>query len=124
MKGDFSKSAGQIITVQSGLIWGAALGSTIEGTLDFNTNQINMAGTYVPAYALNNIFAKLPIIGFFLGGNSDEGLIGINYTIKGSTTAPILTINPLSILAPGFLRRMLDFRGGENRTRLDAGGLN
>jgi hypothetical protein len=112
LKADFSRSANNIINVRDGLIWGVALGSTISGDLDFNKNTISMAGTYVPAYALNNIFAKLPIIGIFLGGNTDEGLIGVNYAITGTIAAPQLTINPLSILAPGFLRRILDFRGG------------
>ena len=65
----------------------------------------------MPAYALNNIFARIPVLGFFLGGAPDEGVFGITYQIAGPVTAPRLTINPLSAVTPGFLRKMFEFRG-------------
>ena len=46
-----------------------------------------------------------------LGGGANEGLFGLNFRISGPATAPVLTINPLSALAPGFLRKI--FGAGE-----------
>jgi hypothetical protein len=51
------------------------------------------------------------VVGIFLGGGSNEGLFGVNFRISGPATAPMLTINPLSALAPGFLRKI--FGAGE-----------
>jgi hypothetical protein len=70
-----------------------------------------MHGTFVPAYALNNMFAQVPGIGFFLGGGQKEGLIGITYEVVGSPHAPTLRVNPMSAMAPGFLRKPFEFRG-------------
>ena len=36
------------------------------------------------------------------------GLFGLNYKINGSTNDPNLTVDPLSALAPGFLRKIFD----------------
>jgi hypothetical protein len=42
----------------------------------------------------------------FLGGGENEGRFGINFRLSGPSTSPALTINPLSALAPGFLRKI------------------
>jgi hypothetical protein len=65
-----------------------------------------MKGTFVPVYSLNNIFAKIPIVGPILGGRSEEGLIGLNYRISGLASAPTLNVNPLSAIAPGMFRQI------------------
>ncbi len=60
----------------------------------------------MPAYGVNNLFGKLPVLGLVLGGGQQEGLIGVNFRVSGSTSAPTLSINPLSAIAPGFLRKI------------------
>ena len=62
-------------------------------------------------YDPDNIFARIPVLGLFLGGSPDEGVIGITYQISGQVSAPRLTVNPLSAVTPGFLRKMFEFRG-------------
>ena len=46
-----------------------------------------MSGTFVPMYGLNNMFGQLPIVGLFLGGGSNEGLIGVTYEVVGTPGA-------------------------------------
>lgn len=106
----FTRGQGRI-ELRDGVIYGPESGSTIEGTLDTVYDRVNMTGTFVPAYGLNNFFSKIPLFGVFLGGGANEGLFGINFRISGPATAPVLTINPLSALAPGFLRKI--FGAGE-----------
>jgi hypothetical protein len=106
----FTRAQGRI-DLRDGIINGPEAGATIEGSLDTLNDRVNMTGTFVPAYGLNNMFAKIPVVGFFLGGGSNEGLFGVNFRISGPATAPVLTINPLSALAPGFLRKI--FGAGE-----------
>ena len=65
-----------------------------------------MTGTFVPAFAVNNLFSQVPVLGFFLGGAANEGLFAINFRISGSAASPTLSVNPLSAIAPGFLRKI------------------
>ena len=105
MQVGFTRAPGRI-DLRDGVIYGPEAGTTIEGTLDTINDRVNMTGTFVPAYGLNNLFSKIPLFGVFLGGGENEGLFGINFRLSGPSTAPVLTINPLSALAPGFLRKI------------------
>lgn len=105
----FVRSPGKV-TFKDGAIWGTSAGVTFDGLLDFAANRISMRGTFVPAYALNNMFSKLPVIGMFLGGGPNEGLLGVTFEVVGSMSAPTLRINPISAVAPGFLRKIFEFR--------------
>ncbi|WP_156922192.1 DUF3971 domain-containing protein [Azorhizobium doebereinerae] len=106
----FTRTTGKI-AIRDAAIWGPVAGATIEGTIDFAAERIAMRGTYVPAYGLNNMFSKLPIFGTLLGGGPNEGLLGVTFEVTGPMSGPTLRINPLSAVAPGFLRKMFEFRG-------------
>jgi hypothetical protein len=65
----------------------------------------------VPAYALNTALntalTRIPIIGLlFSGGEKDGGVFAANYSMTGSIKDPDISTNPLSVLAPGILRRL------------------
>jgi hypothetical protein len=110
MQVNFSRGDGRI-EMRDGVIYGAQVGTTMEGWIDTLNDRVSMTGTFVPAYGVNNLFSKIPIFGVILGGGSNEGLFGVNYRISGPASAPVLTINPLSAIAPGFLRKI--FGAGE-----------
>jgi hypothetical protein len=95
------------------------VGGTIEGSIDYPANQVRMSGTFVPMYGLNNMIAQIPIAGLFLGGGSNEGLIGITYEVVGSTGAPVLRVNPISMMAPGVLRKIFEFNTGKQSSPTD-----
>ena len=100
----------QKLRVVKGLLSGDNIGGTYEGVLNRKTKAVNFTGTYVPIYVLNNFFTKIPIVGQVLGNGKREGLIGVTFKIKGTIGNPKVTINPLSALAPGFLRQLFRFR--------------
>ena len=87
--------------------FGADLGITFEGPVDFNTGNLDLRGTIVPAYAVNSVLGKIPIVGGVLAGEGG-GLIGANYRVRGPRANPDVSVNPLSALAPGFLRNLFD----------------
>ena len=105
----FQRSAEQL-NIREGAIWGPQIGSTFDGALDFANDRMSVQGTYVPAYGLNNLFSKLPVLGFFLGGGPNEGLVGVTYEIVGPMSGPTLRMNPISAVAPGFLRKIFEYR--------------
>ena len=101
----FTKS-GNIVEVRDGSMFGPTLGATVAGTIDFSRDQVNLSGTFVPLFGVNNLFSQLPVLGPLLGGGRHEGLLGLSYRITGSAGNPVLNVNPLSVLAPGFLRQI------------------
>ncbi|GGF65582.1 hypothetical protein GCM10007301_26670 [Azorhizobium oxalatiphilum] len=111
----FTRTTGKV-AIRDGAIWGPVAGATFDGTIDFAAERLAMRGTYVPAYGLNNLFSKLPILGAFLGGGPNEGLVGVTFEVSGPMSGPTLRINPLSAVAPGFLRKMFEFRGATSDT--------
>jgi hypothetical protein len=109
MRVEFSRAPGRL-TLRDGVVWGPAVGATLEGVFDYARDDVRLRGTFVPAYALNNFLARVPIVGFFLGGGQNEGVFGMPYEVFGTPNAPTLRVNPAGILAPGFLRKLFEFR--------------
>jgi hypothetical protein len=58
----------------------------------------------VPAYALNTLPGRIPIIGRLFSPEKGGGLFAMRYSMTGPFTNPKVKINPLSALTPGFLR--------------------
>jgi hypothetical protein len=48
----------------------------------------------------------VPLFGPLLGGGQNEGLFAVNFRLNGQASAPSLSVNPLSAVAPGFLRKL------------------
>ncbi len=115
LRAEFTRQNGQL-TIRDGVVKGPMIGGTIEGSIDYPANQVRMSGTFVPVYGLNNMFGQIPIVGLFLGGGSNEGLIGVTYEIVGTVGQPVLNVNPISAMAPGVLRKIFQFNPGKQNT--------
>ncbi|MCO5092994.1 DUF3971 domain-containing protein [Bosea sp. (in: a-proteobacteria)] len=112
LRAEFTRSASRL-DVSDMVIWGHQLGFTLQGHVDYGRDRVDIGGTFVPGYAFNNAFAQVPVVGALLGGGSQYGgLFAVNFRISGPASAPTMTINPLSALAPGILRRFVDPLGG------------
>ncbi len=96
--------------IDHGRAFGDAIGLVAEGQYDFNSKQIILNGTLVPAYFLNGILGDLPVVGKLLAGGTGQGLFGANFKVGGAVSEPKITTNPLSILAPGPLRDLFLFQ--------------
>ena len=118
LRAEFTRQNGQL-TIREGVVKGPMIGGTIEGSIDYPGNQVRMSGTFVPMYGLNNMFGQIPIVGLFLGGGSNEGLIGVTYEIVGTPGQPVLRVNPISAMAPGVLRKIFEFGTGKQNTPIE-----
>lgn len=103
MDGDFVLDDG-VATTDLMRIYGAALGLTAKGNIDFDHDAIDLTGVVVPAYSINNFLSKIPLLGTLLTGGEGEGFIAVVYSVKGEVDDPQVSVNPLSALTPGFLR--------------------
>jgi len=106
MRCDFTRVPGRMI-IRDGVVSGPAVGATIDGQIDYARDELRVHGTFVPLYGLNNMFGKIPIFGMFLGGGANEGLLGITYEAVGPPSSPRITVNPMSAVAPGMLRKFI-----------------
>jgi hypothetical protein len=110
MRADFTRFTGKM-SVRDGVVRGPLVGATVEGNIDYTRDEVHLRGTFVPFYGLNNMFGQIPIVGLFLGGGNKEGLLGITYEAVGPPSAPRITVNPVSAIAPGLLRKFIPSPG-------------
>ena len=106
-QGNFVFSEGRL-SIKKGRMHGAAVGITLQGDYDVGTGDVDFGGTVIPSYTLNSFFGKIPIVGRILSGRRGEGVLGIGYRVSGEAGKANVLVNPLSILTPGFLRRVFE----------------
>ena len=107
-----------VVTLGQSRAWGPALGITLEGEFSRSRDLIALQGTLVPAYTINSVLGAIPLLGDLIIG---EGAFALNYKVKERMSAPVVTVNPLSALTPGFLRGIIfGFGGGALQNVLDA----
>ena len=118
LRAEFTRQNGQL-SIREGVVKGPMIGATMEGSIDYPGNSVRMSGTFVPMYGLNNMFGQIPLFGIFLGGGSNEGLIGVTYEIVGTPGAPVLRVNPISALLPGVTRKIMEFNTGKQNSPVE-----
>lgn len=89
---------------------GPALGLTVEGDVGISSKTLDMDGVLVPSYTANSLLGDIPLIGDIVVGKKGEGVFALNYSIKGPFSSTQVSVNPLSALTPGFLRRIFDVK--------------
>lgn len=100
---------GHRIHVEEARTSGPAIGLTMKGQIDRTNNIVDLEGTLVPAYTINSVLGKVPLLGPLIIGREGEGIFGFTYAVKGDIDKPSVVVNPLSAIAPGFLRRLFEF---------------
>lgn len=96
--------------------FGASLGFTAAGKIYTDADIMDMGGTIVPAYAVNSLLGNLPVVGsLFTGGEKGGGVFAATFQMTGPREEPNISINPISTLAPGFLRNLFGVFGTAGR---------
>lgn len=103
--------AGGTLELSQARAYNASLGMTAKGSLDLDRQSAEVEGTIVPAYFLNSLLGKVPLIGGLLSPERGGGLIALAYTVRGPFADPTVRVNPLSAVTPGFLRGLFDIFG-------------
>lgn len=104
---------GERLRLKPGRAYGGALGVTFFGSVDTESDTLDIAGTIVPAYTLNRVLGSIPLLGALLTGGEGSGLFAATYRASGPLEEPEVSVNPLAALAPGFLRGLFgEIAGG------------
>ncbi|MEK9965240.1 MAG: AsmA-like C-terminal domain-containing protein [Rhodospirillaceae bacterium] len=109
------------ITITEAKARGANIGVLATGRIERETDEIQMTGEIVPAYTLNSLLANIPLIGTVLSGGAD-GVFAATFDVQGPIDDPDVSVNPLSVLTPGIIRRLLTGFGSGDETLPADGG--
>ncbi len=90
---------------------GNDLGGVAQGIIRKADGAIDISGTMIPAQGINGFLDDVPLLGQILTGGKGEGLFGVTFAMGGTISKPRTQVNPLSALAPGFLRKAFEFQG-------------
>lgn len=97
---------GSLLVLKDGRTSGNSLGLTFDGSFDHAAQTLDVSGTIIPLSGVNKMISDIPLVGDLLTGGTGA-LIAATYTMKGASAAPKVSVNPLSVLTPGILRRIL-----------------
>ncbi|WP_288941860.1 AsmA-like C-terminal region-containing protein [uncultured Roseovarius sp.] len=86
------------LTLLSGSAVGASMGISMDGYYDLNSGRMDMQGVVSPFFMLNGMGGLFTRRG--------EGLVGMNYALRGTAANPDVDVNPLSVLTPGVFRQL------------------
>lgn len=103
IRADFTMVPGRV-DITSGSAVGPSVGMSFDGAVNLANETLDLQGVVTPIYFLNRA-------GSFMTRRG-EGVFGMTYTIKGGFAEPRVAANPLSLLAPGFVREI--FRGSNS----------
>ena len=87
---------------------GPALALIATGDYNPKDEGLQFQGTIVPSYTINSVLGVIPILGNLLIGREGEGVFVFTYKVTGNLAKPKVSVNLLSALAPGFLRRIVE----------------
>lgn len=87
---------------------GPALGLTANGFINTKTSDIEIDGVLVPSFGMNSALGGIPILGDLVVGRDGEGVFSLTYGVRGKLEKANVSVNPLSALAPGVIRRIFE----------------
>lgn len=97
----------EVLTLSDARAHSTALGVTMRGQIDLSAQRLDLRGTVVPAWAINQLPGRLPLVGRLLSPEKGGGVLAATVSIKGPFSGPDVHVNALAALAPGLLRRLL-----------------
>ncbi len=104
----------EVLTLTDARAYSASLGMTARGSIDMRHKTAAIDGTIVPAYFFNTLPGKVPLLGRLFSPETGGGLFAASYAIHGPADDPQVSVNPLSVLTPGFLRGLFSMFGTPN----------
>ena len=94
--------------IQGAKASGPALGLTMKGTILNGGEDITLDGVLVPSFGVNSALGGIPIIGDLFVSREGEGVFAMTYAVRGSLEEARVSVNPLSGMLPGVLRRIFE----------------
>lgn len=97
------KYKNKLLSVNDAKAYGNVLGMSFKGGYNMASDDVSIEGMLAPAYGLNTMIGKIPLVGNLLAGK-DGTVFAANYSISGKASNPEVSFNPLSALSPNSLK--------------------
>lgn len=101
-----------ILTIKDAKMFGNVIGFTGSGIYQKSSQQLNLKGIISPAYSLNSMIGKIPLVGSILAGK-DGTVFAVSYSISGTPADPKIRINPLSVFSPNSVKELFSSDKGK-----------
>ncbi len=95
---------GDVLTTDAARAVSLSLGVTAKGQVDLGRGVLKVRGTVVPAWILNTLPGRLPLVGRLFSPEKGGGVVAAMFGLGGKLSDPSIDVNPLSLLTPGALR--------------------
>ncbi len=93
-----------VLNLKGADAYSESLGFTASGTVNTDTGICDLDTTIIPAYAINALPGRIPLLGHLFSAEKGGGLFAMRAHVEGPLDSPQVHMNPLSALTPGFLR--------------------
>ncbi|OYV37948.1 MAG: hypothetical protein B7Z80_11465 [Rhodospirillales bacterium 20-64-7] len=103
--------SGDALRLRGARAYSSSLGFTASGPISLQSGDAKLAATIVPAYAINALPGKIPVIGQLFTSEKGGGLFSVRAEITGPLDNPKVSVNPLSALTPGVARDVFGMAG-------------
>lgn len=100
------RKRGALLVLKDGRTSGNSLGLTFDGVFDNAAGKVDVSGTIIPLSGVNKAIGSIPLVGDIITGGTGA-LFAATYSMRGNSDNPDISVNPLSVLTPGILRRVL-----------------
>lgn len=101
-----------VIELRNAIARSPVVALKVEGEVEEAANRLDLRGVLSPAYAITGALDNVPVLGRLLSGGEGEGILAMTFRVGGTLDAPDFSVNPLSLLAPGFLRTVFTSDAG------------
>lgn len=99
--------------IKEAKMFGNVIGFTGNGFYRLVDKKIDVKGIISPAYSLNSLIGRIPLVGSVLAGK-DGTVFATNYSIEGSLQDPKISINPLSVFSPNSVKDLFSLASEED----------
>ncbi len=104
---------GDTLRLDDAFLRASSLAMRASGTIELATGVVDIQGSLAPVAGLNRFIGGIPLLGQLLQGSKEAGAFALNFTVRGSRTDPVVSVNPLSVVTPGFLQDLFAGVAGE-----------
>ena len=104
---DYKLKDNKIKLVDS-LLTGSELGIQFDSVVGLNDDYFLLNGSIIPAYTINTLITKFPIVGDIItAGSPEDGLIGANFRVEKIDGEYKFFYNPISVFVPNIIKNFL-----------------
>jgi uncharacterized protein YhdP len=97
------KISPEVVHITGARFEGSSMDMKLKGYYNIAEDIVNLDGSLVPAVGVNKFINNIPLVGGILTGSQD-GVLVADFKIKGPSTNPGVSANPLSLVTPGLLK--------------------